>query len=101
MSTHNRSPIFSNMFDDLLVPVDNRGLFFQDSFFENSRRHFQEAIDKVMKRTQPNLAVPDPVNWYTNLRSTDLLEDTRAGTITTENKSYKVFFPFHETIYKN
>lgn len=84
------SSLISNIFRDSLIPIDSRGLFFQDSFFENSRRHFQEAVDKVMKRVSSDVSVSDPINWYTNHRATNLLEDTRAGTVTTEEKDYKV-----------
>ena len=81
---------FDDLIRDALVPIDNRGLFFQDSFFENSRRHFQDAINQVMRRVSTNTPVSDPINWYQNHRTSNLLEDTRAGTITTEDSNYKV-----------
>lgn len=84
------SSLISNICRDSLIPIDSRGLFFQDSFFENSRRQFQEAVNKVMKRTSSDASITDPINWYTSHRATNLLEDTRAGTVTTEEKDYKI-----------
>jgi len=76
---------------DIVVPIDNRGLFFKDSFFENSRKTFEQAVENVRKHIETDMSLsPDPFNWYSNLRCSDRAEDMRAGTITTEGNTYKV-----------
>ena len=83
-----------NLFADSLIPIDSkRGTFFQDDFFENSRRHFQQAVDQVLRRTSSidtRPAASDPLQWYHSHRLSDTADDMRAGTITTEDKNYKV-----------
>jgi len=76
---------------NIMIPIDHsRGDFFQDSFFEKSRHSFKEAVNQVMKHMHETMDTSNPMNWYSNMRSHDRLEDMRAGTITTEGDNYKI-----------
>lgn len=91
-----------NVFINSLIPIDIRGPFFQDSFFENSRRQFEDAVNRVMKRVNPEVVDTDPFNWYSTIKKSDMLEDTRAGTISTEGNNYKVdYFYFYIEIFNS
>jgi len=75
---------------DRLVPIHKKGSFFQDSFFETSREPLQQAIDNIKKQMEETMKLEDPFKWYSNVRCSDSMEDSRAGTITTEGDSYKI-----------
>lgn len=73
-----------------MVPLDIRGLFFKDSFFEDSRSQYEDAINNVIELIDKDLKVADPIDWYKVFRTDNDQEDTRAGTVTEKDDSYKV-----------
>lgn len=81
------------------LPITRRGHFFQDSFFENARSHFDDAIRDVLGRWGETTMLTDKwqdtdhiFNRYRQLRSNNLKEENQAVTVSSDNSSQKVFF---------
>ncbi|XP_076056971.1 uncharacterized protein LOC143034583 [Oratosquilla oratoria] len=75
--------------ENLLLPTEHRGNFFQDSFFENDHKHFQTAISKVLERFGV-ISSEDNLNAYKTLRQSISVEESQAAQLTDEETSYKV-----------
>ncbi|KAK7081771.1 hypothetical protein SK128_006750 [Halocaridina rubra] len=74
-----------------LLPIASRGLFHDDSHFEESRQQFHEAVRKVLedwdvKRGQ----LEDDFTSYRILRESDLREDNQAISISQDDTSHKI-----------
>lgn len=62
------------------LPIVKRGGFFDDSFFEDSRQHFQVAIRNVLEKFNERNTQTDDLTTYRNLRQRNLKEETQAVT---------------------
>ncbi|KAA0194385.1 hypothetical protein HAZT_HAZT001319 [Hyalella azteca] len=83
-------PINVGGFGNSLIPITPRGSFFKDSFFDTSRSHFERAVDSVFRRLASPPGIQDPLNWYTQQRSSLLQDDCRAAVVTSEGNAYKI-----------
>ncbi|XP_076061741.1 uncharacterized protein LOC143037427 isoform X2 [Oratosquilla oratoria] len=63
-----------------IIPTDLR--FFHDSFFEESRRHFEKAVKEITEKC--GLSSKDPVSSYRSLRQKELKTDNQAVSVTDE-----------------
>lgn len=74
---------------ELLLPITPTGHhFFQDSIFDQSRRHFDMAIKEIIERR--GLSTTDHMNSYRTLRQKELKEDNQAISITDEHQARKI-----------
>ncbi|XP_047474767.1 uncharacterized protein LOC125029067 isoform X1 [Penaeus chinensis] len=70
-------------------PITTRGLFFNDSFFQDSWNDFQKAVREVLARWGEQSSLVDDLTSYRNLRSRDLREDTQAVTSSEDEHQHK------------
>ncbi|XP_076061732.1 uncharacterized protein LOC143037427 isoform X1 [Oratosquilla oratoria] len=68
-----------------IIPTDLR--FFHDSFFEESRRHFEMAVKEITEKC--GLSSKDPVSSYRSLRQKELKTDNQAVSVTDEVNTRK------------
>ncbi|XP_076061822.1 uncharacterized protein LOC143037452 isoform X2 [Oratosquilla oratoria] len=68
-----------------IIPTDLR--FFHDSFFEESRRHFEMAVKEITEKC--GLSSKDPVASYRSLRQKELKTDNQAVSVTDEVNARK------------
>ncbi|KAG7158672.1 uncharacterized protein LOC121878296 [Homarus americanus] len=83
------------------VPIKRKGHFFDDSFFEDTRLDFENAVNDVLKRwgekellkdawDDTDLRMSNNLRRYRKLRSHDLKEDNQAMTVTSDNTCHKI-----------
>ncbi|XP_042876733.1 uncharacterized protein LOC122256256 [Penaeus japonicus] len=73
-----------------VLPISERGPFFRDSFFQDTRKHFQEAIDQILNEWGQVDSASDHMNTYRNLRKHHLQEKNQAVAFTEDHQCYKV-----------
>ncbi|XP_042864569.1 uncharacterized protein LOC122248548 [Penaeus japonicus] len=73
-----------------VLPISERGPFFRDSFFQDTRRHFQEAIDQILNEWGQVDSASDHMNTYRNLRKHHLQEKNQAVAFAEDHQCYKV-----------
>ncbi|XP_069981754.1 serine-rich adhesin for platelets [Penaeus vannamei] len=73
-----------------LLPISERGPFFRDSFFQDTRRQFQEAVDQVLKEWGQVDSASDHMNMYRNLRKQNLQEENQAVAFSEDHQCYKI-----------
>jgi len=73
-----------------LLPISERGPFFRDSFFQDTRKQFQEAVDQVLKEWGQVDSASDHMNMYRNLRKQNLQEENQAVAFSEDHQCYKV-----------
>ncbi|XP_047474766.1 uncharacterized protein LOC125029066 isoform X2 [Penaeus chinensis] len=71
------------------LPIVKRGLFFDDSFFQDTRRDFQKAIKEVLVRSGEESSDVDEMACYRSLRSRHLGDDTQAVTSSEDERYHK------------
>ncbi|KAK7067255.1 hypothetical protein SK128_020020 [Halocaridina rubra] len=97
---------FTNDFDWWL-PVSRRGHFFQDSFFENTRRHFDSAVKDTLTRwgemgkfsdtwNCSSASLFDNLSRYRQLRSSNQLKESLATTYVSDNNTHKIVMDIHD-----
>ncbi|XP_042893942.1 uncharacterized protein LOC122267835 [Penaeus japonicus] len=74
----------------MFVPIRRRGLFFNDSVFQDTRNDFHKAIKEVLRNWGEESSIFDDLTCYRNLRSQDLREENQAVT-SVEDESYHKF----------
>lgn len=72
------------------LPIVRRGLFFDDSFFQDTRKDFQKAIKEVLMRSGEESSAVDEMACYRSLRSRHLGDDTQAVTSSEDERYHKV-----------
>ena len=96
-------PNFQNFADKIMndalagfnnLCITQKGLFFQDSHFENARQVFREAVKDVLKKFGRASPGEDFLGSYRDLRQKDNREETQAVCITEEDNQYKVIVLF-------
>ncbi|XP_076061915.1 uncharacterized protein LOC143037494 [Oratosquilla oratoria] len=74
---------------ELLLPITQSSLsFFHDSFFEQSRKHFQMALKDITDRH--GFSSPDFLTSYRSLRQRDLKEENQAISITDQHNAREI-----------
>ncbi|XP_037777725.1 uncharacterized protein LOC119574520 [Penaeus monodon] len=79
-----------------LLPISERGPFFCDSFFQDTRQQFQEAIDQVLKEWGQLDSASDHMNMYRNLRKHNLQEENQAVAFSEDHQCYKIVVDAHD-----
>lgn len=72
------------------LPIVRRGLFFDDSFFQESRKDFQRAVKEVLNKWGEQSSIGDDLTRYRSLRSRDLREENQAVTSSEDERQHKV-----------
>ncbi|XP_037777724.1 uncharacterized protein LOC119574519 isoform X2 [Penaeus monodon] len=72
------------------LPISERGPFFCDSFFQDTRQQFQEAVDQVLKEWGQLDSASDHMNMYRNLRKHNLQEENQAVAFNEDHQCYKI-----------
>lgn len=73
------------------LPIARRGQFFNDSYFEDTWKNYQDAVrDIVSKWDEDSAAATDEMTCYRRLRSRDMRDENQAITSTEDASSYKV-----------
>ncbi|XP_037777726.1 LOW QUALITY PROTEIN: uncharacterized protein LOC119574521 [Penaeus monodon] len=72
------------------LPISERGPFFCDSFFQDTRHQFQEAVDQVLKEWGQLDSASDHMNMYRNLRKHNLQEENQAVAFNEDHQCYKI-----------
>ncbi|XP_076061879.1 uncharacterized protein LOC143037480 isoform X1 [Oratosquilla oratoria] len=72
------------------LPIQSRGDFFQDSFFNDDHKHFQSAVSKVLERFGMNSTVDEDLKTYRTLPKSISIEESQAAQITDGETNYKV-----------
>ncbi|XP_047474319.1 uncharacterized protein LOC125028831 [Penaeus chinensis] len=73
-----------------LLPISERGPFFRDSFFQDTRQQFQQAVDQVLKEWGQLDSASDHMDMYRNLRKHNLQEENQAVAFSEDHKCYKI-----------
>ncbi|XP_076062043.1 uncharacterized protein LOC143037537 [Oratosquilla oratoria] len=94
ISLHN--PLKMTM-KDFSFPIERRGSFFQDSFFNNHQKLFQSAISKVLDDFGIGSTFDD-LTAYRTLRRSVSSEASQAAEISEEEKEYKVVLDVHDFV---
>nr|XP_027231673.1 uncharacterized protein LOC113823256 isoform X1 [Penaeus vannamei] len=71
------------------LPIVRRGLFFDDSFFQESRKDFQRAVKEVLNKWGEQSSIGDDLTRYRSLRSRDLREENQAVTSSENERQHK------------
>lgn len=72
------------------LPIVKRGLFFDDSFFQDTRKDFQKAIKEILVKSGEESSAADEMTCYRSLRSRHLGDDTQAVTSSEDERYHKV-----------
>ncbi|XP_047474768.1 uncharacterized protein LOC125029067 isoform X2 [Penaeus chinensis] len=88
-SSENDMKFHIDSFPGHVFPITRRGLFFSDSFFQDSWNDFQKAVREVLARWGEQSSLVDDLTSYRNLRSRDLREDTQAVTSSEDEHQHK------------
>ncbi|XP_063613732.1 uncharacterized protein LOC134786966 [Penaeus indicus] len=73
-----------------LLPISERGPFFGDSFFQDTRQTFQQAVDQVLKDWGQLDSASDHIDMYRNLRKHNLQEENQAVAFNENHQCYKI-----------
>ncbi|XP_042213196.1 uncharacterized protein LOC121860193 [Homarus americanus] len=72
------------------LPITKKGGFFDDSFFEDSRQNFQQAIKQVLEKFNETSTQTDDITTYRNLRQRNLKEENQAVTVKEDHQTHKI-----------
>lgn len=76
------------------LPITKRGQFFNDSYFEDTWKYYQDAVRDVLAKWDDNsAAATDDMTCYRRLRSRDMRDENQAITSAEDSSSYKVSRP--------
>lgn len=95
-SSENDKMFHMDPFPGHFFPITRRGLFFSDSFFQDSWNDFQKAVREVLARWGDQSSLLDDLTSYRNLRSRDLREDTQAVTSSEDEHQHKFVIDVHD-----
>jgi len=73
-----------------LFPIIERGLFFQDGFFNDWQEQWEEAVKEILDKFNARLPNTDDFSSYRTLREKDLREENQANSLEIEGNNYKV-----------
>ena len=75
---------------DRSLTIIKKGDFFSDSFFEDARKPFQEAIRNVLQKSNVTTTQTNEIQSYRDLRQKELKEETQAATTSDDQNQHKV-----------
>ncbi|KAG0725432.1 Heat shock protein 22 [Chionoecetes opilio] len=81
------------------LPITRRGQFFNDSYFEDTWKDYQDAVrDVLAKWDDHSTAATDDMTCYRKLRSRDMRDDNQAITSAEDSSSYKFVLDVHDFV---
>ena len=73
------------------LPITRRGQFFNDSYFEDTWKDYQDAVRGILARSDDqSAAATDDMTCYRRLRSRDMSDENQAISSAEDSSSYKV-----------
>ncbi|KAK7067254.1 hypothetical protein SK128_020019 [Halocaridina rubra] len=101
-------PATESAWESSFLPITRRGRFFQDSFFENTRSHFDDAVREALQKFGDDSDFFSD-NWnngssksannfsrYRQMRSQSIDEDNLAVTVTSDSLVHKIVLDVHD-----
>ncbi|XP_071550976.1 uncharacterized protein [Panulirus ornatus] len=73
-----------------ILPVTTRGHFFSDSFFRNSWKDFQDAVQDVVSKWSDRSSATDDMTFYRSLRDRDIKEEYQAAKSSEDDVNIKI-----------
>jgi len=73
-----------------LFPIIERGIFFEDSFFNDWQEQWEDAIKDILDKFNARLPNKDDFSSYRTLRENDLREENQANSLEIEGNNYKI-----------
>ncbi|KAK8399063.1 hypothetical protein O3P69_004263 [Scylla paramamosain] len=81
------------------LPITKRGQFFNDSYFEDTWKYYQDAVRDVLAKWDDNsAAATDDMTCYRRLRSRDMRDENQAITSAEDSSSYKFVLDVHDFV---
>lgn len=80
----------SSWVHDSLLPVFPKGPFFHDSFFKESRQHFEAAVKEALCRLGHEESQSDDFSLYRSLRAKDMTDKSQAVKVTENEQVHQV-----------
>ena len=74
----------------IALPIKRRGLFSQDSFFQDFQKDYSTAVEDVMNRWSGRSLLADQFSSYRQLRQQQPQDDTQAASISDTKENYVV-----------
>uniref|UniRef100_A0A0P4VY54 SHSP domain-containing protein n=2 Tax=Scylla olivacea TaxID=85551 RepID=A0A0P4VY54_SCYOL len=81
---------------DSLLPVFPKGPFFHDSYFKESRQHFDAAVKEALSRLGHEETQTDNFSLYRNLRMSDMTDHSQAVKVTENEQVHQVVLDVHD-----
>nr|XP_027228819.1 protein lethal(2)essential for life-like isoform X1 [Penaeus vannamei] len=81
---------------DLLLPIAEKGLFFDDSFFEDIRKHSETAIDQMLDSWGEDKSVSDLMSSYRRVRDRNLQQENQVMAFSEDDQNHKVVLDVHD-----
>ncbi|XP_068209021.1 dentin sialophosphoprotein-like [Palaemon carinicauda] len=77
---------------DILLPISEKGSFFDDSFFDTARRDFEKSVEEVLNKFGRTSAhdARDNMATYRSLRKENLQQENQAVSLTEDDAFHKV-----------
>uniref|UniRef100_A0A0P4WJG0 SHSP domain-containing protein n=1 Tax=Scylla olivacea TaxID=85551 RepID=A0A0P4WJG0_SCYOL len=72
------------------LPIAKKGGFFEDTFFEDCRKHYQTAVKQVLQKFNVTSTGTDDITTYRNLRQKDLREENQVATVDESTDVHKI-----------
>ena len=72
------------------LSIVKKGQFFNDSYFEDTRQDFQDAIQDVLTKWGDKSKPTNDINSYRDLRARDLRDENQAIKSTEDQRYHKV-----------
>lgn len=72
------------------LSIVKKGQFFDDSYFEDTRQDFQDAVQDVLTKWGDNSKPTNDINSYRDLRTRDLRDENQAIKSTEDERYHKV-----------
>nr|XP_027228850.1 protein lethal(2)essential for life-like [Penaeus vannamei] len=82
--------------EDSLLPIAEKGLFFDDSFFEDIRKHFETAIDQMLDSWGEAKSVSDLMSSYRRVRNRNLQQENQVMAFSEDDQNHKVVLDVHD-----
>ncbi|XP_064079467.1 LOW QUALITY PROTEIN: uncharacterized protein LOC135196549 [Macrobrachium nipponense] len=96
--TQNTTDTSSTQQGDKRLCITQRGNFFDDSFFEDARRPFQEAVQQVLQKSNVTTSQSDQITTYRDLRQRELKDETQAATTSDDQSQHKIIVDVQDFI---
>lgn len=72
------------------LPLSRRGLFSQDSFFQDARQDFDAAVQEVLAKFRKEKSSLDDLTVYRSLRESNMTEENQAMKVSENERNHQV-----------